>query len=355
MPNIDLLDTYYLAGLAESITPRMSFFKDRYFSDFETFRTNKVLLEFNNGDQKMVPFIDPRVGDIPVDRDGYNLLEIEPPMVAPSRILTIDDLRKRGFGEAILSNSTEADRARTIQLRDMVQLDARISRLEEWLAAQTMINNGVTVQEYIDANTTGRSVPIYFYDNTGSNPGVYTIGGGTWSSYAAMRADVIAMCNKLVARGLPVTDLVLGSTTWETVLQFTDLQALLDKRHMFFGDVAEDMKLPGANFVGRLDFGGYQLNVIVVSEFYVDTSNNQQPYFPVKSAMVTAPKCGKMLYGSITQIPYGSSEMDTFTGRRIPKLSVDQEHDIRKMRLACRPITCPKDLAPWVYAANVVA
>ena len=47
--------------------------------------------------------------------------------------------------------------------------------------------------------------------------------------------------------------------------------------------------------------------------------------------------------------------MDTFTGRRIPKLSVDQEHDIRKMRLACRPITCPKNLAPWVYAANVVA
>ena len=355
MPRIDLLDTYYLAGLARAITPRMAFFKDRYFSDVETFRTNKVLLEFDNGDQKMVPFIDPRVGDIPVDRDGYHLLEIEPPMVAPSRVLTIDDLRKRGFGEAILSNSTEAERARTIQLRDMEQLDARISRREEWMCAQTMISNGVTVQEYIDDKTVGRSIPIYFYDNSGSNPGVYTVGNGVWTTYAKMRADVIAMCNKLVARGLPVTDLILGSTTWETVLQFSDLQTLLDNRRIVIGAVSEDMQLPGANFVGQLDFGGYRLNVIVVSEFYADSSNQNQPYFPAKGAMVTAPKCGKMLYGAVSQIPYGSSEFDTFEGTRIPKLIVDQEHDIRKTRLASRPITCPKNLAPWVYAASVVS
>ena len=354
MPRIDLLDTYYLAGLARSITPRMSFFKDRYFSDVETFRTNKVLLEFDNGDQKMVPFIDPRVGDIPVDRDGYKVLEYEPPMVAPSRLLTIDDLRKRGFGEAILSNSSEADRARAIQLRDMEQLDARIARREEWMCAEIMKSNGVTVQEYIDDTTVGRSVPIYFYDNTGSNPGVYTV-SPVWTTFALMRADVIAMCNMLVARGLPVTDLILGSTAWETILQFSDLQALLDKRHMFFGDVAEDMKLPGANFVGKLDFGGYNLNVIVVSEFWVDSSNQNQPYFPAKSAMVTAPGCGKMMYGAVTQIPYGSSEFDTFEGRRIPKLIVDQAHDIRKMRLASKPLPCPKNLSPWVYAANVVS
>lgn len=353
MPNINFFDTYYMAGMVEEIVPQQTFFRDRYFPASHVFDTDKVLVEYMDGDRKMAPFIDPRAGDIPVDRNGYELWEFTPPMVAPSRVLTIDELRKRGFGEALTANSTPADRARAIQLRDLTTLTNRIIRREEWMAAQTMINNGVDVQEYIDANTTGRSIPIRYYDTTGSNPALYTI-SNVWTTYALMQADVEAMCDKLAERGLPVEDLVLGPTAWATIKQFTDIQNLLDKRHEYIGELSSRIIAPGVTHVGTLDFNGYMLNVLVVKEQYTDESGTSQKFFPAKSAMVTAPACGSRYYGAITQIPYGSSDFDTFAMERVPKLVVDQEHDIRKLRVASRPLTAPNNKAPWIYAANAV-
>ena len=352
--NINFFDTYYMAGMVEEIVPETTFFRSRYFNETDEFSTEKVLVEYMDGDRKMAPFVDPRAGDIPIEREGYKLYEFTAPMIAPSRVLTIDDLQKRGFGEAIYANSTAAERARRLQVRDLTDLTRRITRREEWMAAQTMINNGVTIQEYIDAATTGRQLPIYFYDTTGSNPANYTV-GTPWATFAAMQADVEAMCDGLAESDLPVADLILGSTVWATVKQFADLQNLLDKRHEYIGDLESKIVAPGVTHVGALDFNGYMLNIFVPKQRYKDDSSNlMQSFFPAKSALVTAPNCGKRYYGGITQIPYGSDELETFVGQRIPKLVVDQEKDTRKLRLATRVVTAPKNKAPWCYAANVV-
>lgn len=351
--NIDVFDTYYLAGMAEEIVPETTFFRDRYFGDTDEFGTDKVLVEFKDGDRKMAPFVDPKAGDIPVARNGYQLLEFEPPMIAPSRLLTLDDLRKRGFGEALYPGSTPAERARVLQVRDMEELTSRIVRREEWMAAQAMINNKVTVQEYIDAATQGQAFDIYFYDSNGSNPAAYT--GTTWTTFAIMKADVVAMCDELAESGLPATDLVLGATAWSTVSQFSDLQALLDNRRYELGDMDAEINYPGVSRVGRLNFDGYTLDIFVAREKYIDDSNQAQSFFPVKSAMVTAAGCGKRYYGAVTQIPYGSDEQETFTGQRIPKFVVNQDKDTRKLRLASRPLPAPKNMAPWRIFAQAVS
>ena len=351
--NLNLFDTYYLAGMAEEIVPQTTFFRDRYFGETDEFATDKVLIEYNNGDQKMAPFVDPNAGDIPVARDGYKVLEFEPPMIAPSRLLTLDDLRKRGFGEALYQGSEPAERANRLIARDLTDLDRRITKREEWMAAQVMINNGITVQEYIDADTQGQSFPIYFYDPNGSNPATYT--GTTWTTFAIMKTDVVAMCDSLAEHGLPVADLVLGSTAWATVSQFSDLQALLDNRRYNIGELEASIVYPGVSKVGRIDFDGYTLDIYVVRERYVDDNGQQQSYFPAKSAMVTAPGCGKRYYGAVTQIPHGSDEHETFTGQRIPKVVVDQNKDTRKLRLAARPLPAPINMAPWRYYANAVS
>lgn len=352
--NIDFFDTYYMAGMVEELTPVPSFFKDRYFGEEDPFATDKVLIEFMDGDQTMVPFVDPRSGDIPVDRDGYQLFEFEPSLIAPSRLLTLDDLKKRGFGEALFAGSTPAERAKKTQMRDLTDLDKRIARREEWMAAQTIINNGVDMVEYIDADTQGATVPIRYYDTAGSNPGVYTV-GTQWTTWAGMCADVVAMCDSLSKRGLPVSDLVLGSTTWATVKAFSGLIAELDNRGIDVGEIRASIAGTGVTYVGKLNFEGYMLDVFVSRETYVDASGTTQQYFPAKSAMVSAPGCGKTYYGAVTQIDYGAEEFETYAGKRIPKLCINQEKDIRKLRLAARPITAPKNKAPWIYAASCVS
>ncbi|MBQ5986439.1 MAG: major capsid protein [Clostridia bacterium] len=355
MPELNLLNSYFLAGMAEEIVHVPSFFLDRYFSDSDTFSTEKVLIEFNDGDKKMAPFVDPNVGDIPVARDGYQLLELDAPLVAPSRILTTDDLKKRGFGESILPTLTHEERAKRLIMRDMQDLDKRIRRREEWMAIQAITTNGIVCQEMIDDKTTGRQLPIYFYDHTGSNPGAYTV-GSQWTTFAAMQADVGAMCDDLTERSLPAEDLILGATTWATVKQFSDLQNQLDNRRIDIGEMKVDAKkFPGMKFVGYLEFDGYWLNVFVAKEKHIDALNASVLTFPAKGACVTAPGCGKRYYGSVDVIPEGKTDLLTLTGERIPDLVVDRRKKQRAFVLNARPLLAPKNKAPWIFAANVVA
>ena len=57
-----------------------------------------------------------------------------PPFVAPRRVLTLDELRKRGFGEALYSQLTPEQRQQTLILRDADELGELITNREEALA-----------------------------------------------------------------------------------------------------------------------------------------------------------------------------------------------------------------------------
>ena len=360
MANIDFFKTYVLKAIVEEQVPAVGFFRDRYFPTgaADIFKADKVLTEYKDGDRKMAAFVAPRVGDIPVERGGYAIHEYQPAYIAPSRILTLDDLDKRGFGEALFSDLDARARAAKIMAKDLVDLDERIARREEWMAVQTIINNGCTMQEYIDDNTVGGTNIIKFYDGVTSDH-IYTIASGHYWGGASgdVYGDVLAMCRKLSRRGLPATDLVLGADAYDGFLADSKIKDMMDKRVGFNDTVVNEelTKYDGVTFVGTFNFGGFRLSVFVADETYVDNSNNTQNYFPAKSAMVSAPGCGHMMYGQITQIDYGSTEYSTYAAKRVPKTVIDQDNDKRKIRLGTRPLAAPHNKSPYTYAANVVS
>ena len=357
MAALNFFDTYVLMAITEEIVPRASFFKDRYFPTGagDIFKSDKVLTEYKKGDRQMAAFVSERAGDIPVDRLGYAIHEYQPAYIGISRLLTLDDLKKRGFGEAIYANSTEAERAAALQLQDLTDLEGRIARREEWMAAQTMINNACTMQEYIDAVTPGDQKYIKFFDSSSDH--TYTV-QNVWNGQSGdFFGDVKAMCRMLSNRGLPAADLVVGSDVADAILDIQKVRDLLDKNSgIITGEINQQLSAyDGVVFMGILNFGGFRLNVICADETYVDGSGTTQKYFPATSAMVTAPGCGHMMYGQITQIDYGASDFATYAAARVPKLIIDQPHDIRKIRLASRPLAAPKNYCPYIYAANAVS
>jgi GNAT superfamily N-acetyltransferase len=353
--NIDLFDSYYMAGMVQSIVPQMTFFRDRYFPTgaADIFAADKVLVEYQDGDRRLAPFVVPRAGDIPIARGGYEVHEFETPSILPSRMLTLDDLQRRGFGEALFSGSTQAERARALHLRDLSDLDRRITRREEWMAVQTMINNGCTMTAYIDNATVGKTYDVFFYDTSGSNPAIYTAGDQWDDTNGDFWGDIEAMCGSLADRGLAAADLILGSTAANFVLSDETIAKKLDNRRMEFGQIAPKITTPGVSWLGRLNFSGFELDIFSVRETYVDTAGTTQKFFPAKSAMVTAPNCGHMMYAQISQIE-PDEQFHTFAMKRVPKFVVDRDKDTRKLRLGSRPLAAPLQKSPWIYAADVV-
>lgn len=358
-PTLNFFDTYILQAIVEEIVSTPTFFRDRYFptEDGDIFAADKVLAEYRKGDRKMASFVSRRAGDIPVGREGYEVSEYQPAYIAPSRVLTLDDLQKRGFGEALYANSTPAERAARLLLQDNTDLDLRIRRREEWMCAKVMTDNECTMQEYIDDKTEGEKLYVKFH--RGASDHKFTI-AKKWDAagitFIDVRSDVRAMCKELTHRGLPAVDLVMGVDAADALMAIKELRELLDKNSgISVGSIIEELSQhEGVSFMGRLNFGGYTLNLISVDETYVDDSGNDASYFPADAVMVTAPKCGHLMYGQITQIDFGSTVPATHTGIRIPKLVVDQDKDIRKLRLATRPLAAPKTYCPYIVASGVV-
>jgi hypothetical protein len=354
--NIDLFNMPLMIALVDEIVPQSSFFKDRYFptSDADIFASDKVLTEYRKGDRKMAAFVAPRAGDIPIDRRGYEVREYQPAYIAPSRMLTLDDLKKRGFGEALFPGSTQAQRAAQIQMQDLIDLDNRVARREEWMCVQTMINNACDMQEYLDANTQGDIMRVQFYDGVSEHE--YFVSAPWNSQTGDFFGDVKAMCKLLSRRGLQAADLVIGSQVADAIFDIPKVRDLLDNNRMHFGLLDPNLtEYPGVAILGTLVFGGFRLTIWEVSHTYADDNDIDTPYFPETSAMVTAPGCGRLMYGQITQIDQGKTDFETYAARRVPKLSIDQDKDTRKLRLGTRPLAAPRNYCPYIYAKDVVS
>ncbi len=352
---MNIFETYMLMAIAEEVVPQPNFFRDRYFptGGGDIFKADKVLTEYRKGDRMMAAFVAQRAGDIAVERRGYEIREYQPAYIAPSRLLTVDDLKRRGFGEALYSNSSPAERAAKIILQDMTDLERRIAMREEWMCAQTMIHNACDMQEYIDAKTKGDLLRVQFYDGVSEHE--YTVAVPWNSAGGDFFGDVKAMCKLLARRGLKAADLILGSQAADAVSDIPKVRELLDNRNMQFGALNPELtKYPGVAHIGTLNFGGFKLSLWDVSESYADETGVDMPFFPATSAMVTAPECGHLMYGQISQIDHGQTEFVSYAAKRVPKFTVDQEHDMRKMRLGTRPLAAPKDYCPYIYAAGVV-
>ena len=353
---INFFDNYVLQALVEEIVPVPSFFKDRYFPTAaeDIFMSDKVLAEYQKGDRKMAPVVAQRVGDIPVERPGYELSELQPAYIALSRELTLDDLKKRGFGEALYHGDTPAQRAAKLQLKDLSDLDKLITRREEWMCVQAMIHNGIEMQEMIDSKTEGETLTVRYYKGTSDHK--FTV-PTKWNAEGGKAFENIrAMCALLSNRGLPAADLVLGSDASEFLLSMEQMQRRLDKNSgIITGQIEQELSpYAGVVYMGTVNFGGFKLNMISVDETYENDAGKTEKYFPATSAMVTAPGCGHMMYGQITQIDFGKTEHSTYAGPRVSKFVLDQDRDTRKLRLGTRPIAAPKSYCPYIYAPNVV-
>ena len=146
-------DTHTLLMAVQQLVPAATFLRDRYFPTNDAsdiFATEDVLVEYRDGTRKLAPFVAPRKGGVTILRKGYNMERYTPPFVAPRRTLTLDELRKRGFGEALYSQLTPEQRQQVLIMRDADELGDLITNREEAMAAETMLTNGCIMKHIAD-------------------------------------------------------------------------------------------------------------------------------------------------------------------------------------------------------------
>lgn len=345
-------ETHTLLMAVERLTPANSFLRDRYFPTnvaSDVFATDDVLVEYKDGSKKLAPFVAPRKGGVTILRSGYTMERYTPPFVAPKRALSYDDLSKRGFGEALYSKLTPAQRQQTLILKDADELGEFITRREELMAAETMLTNGCIMKHIADDANADDEMEIRFY-NGDSNPAVYTP-AKKWSDPSAnIIADLGVMIRMLTSKGLRATELVCSPDVADAIVNNEQIKELLNNRRYEIGSVEPETLAPGAAIVAKLNIGGRIISVISYDETYTDDNGNDKQYIPSGKCILTAPACGRTLYGAVTQVEQADGEFHTYAGKRVPKYLSSAEGNTRSLTISSRPLLIPNNKNPFITA-----
>lgn len=351
----NLYDTHTLLMAVESLTPARSFLRDRYFPTNEAtdiFATNDVLVEYRDGSKKLAPFVAPRKGGVTVLRKGYTVTRYEPPRIAPKRALTADDLSKKGFGEALFSKLTPAERQTALMLKDFDDMSEMITRREEAMAAETLLNNGCVMKHITDDANNGEEKAIQFYEGN-TNPAQYTPGTDWDEAGADILGDIYAVAELLAAKGLPATDLIVSADVGNAILHNETILKLLDNRNVNVGGIDPQQLPAGVTKIARLNANGHVIDVLQYSASYTDDSNADKHFIPAGKAILTAPGCGRTLYGAETQLEQSDGAFHTYAAKRVPKYYSDVPANTREIYLASHPLIIPNHKNSW-YTINAI-
>lgn len=352
----DIFSTGRLIMAVQGIDPADSFLRDRYFptGPADVFSTEQVLVQFRDGDRRLAPFVTRWQNGAVVERPVMEMSAYTPPEVKPKRPITLDSISKLGFGEAILGEYTPEQRAQVMVMNDLNDLDRMITRTEEKLCADTMVNNGFTVEVMGDDATTKVEDEVKYYSEA-SNPSAYTVTTKWDASGAAILDDLEAMADMLTQEGLPATDFVCAPDVAKAIVSDETVQKELDIRRYELGEIAPAITAPGAAVVGQLNVLGNVISIIAYGQKYRDEATGKLvPYVPAGTGIMTAPGAGRMLYGAVSQVEQEDGEFHTYPLRRVPKYVANADDDVRTLTLASRPLPCPNAKNPWVSASALL-
>lgn len=345
-------ETHTLLMAVQQLTPATTFLRDRYFPTndaSDVFATDDVLVEYRDGSKKLAPFVAPRKGGVTILRNGYHMERYTPPFVAPKRSLSADDLKKRGFGEALYTQLTPEQRQQTLILKDADELGEFITRREEAMAAETMLTNGCIMKHIADDADESDEMEIRFYSE-GSNPATYAPTTKWDAAGAKILADLGVMARMLTSKGLRATDLICSPDVADAIVNNEVIQKLLDNKRYELGMVEPEVLPAGAAVMARLNVNGRIISVISYDETYTDDAGKDQLYIPSGKCILTAPACGRTLYGAVTQVEQADGEFHTYAGRRVPKYLSNAEGNTRSLTISSRPLLIPNNKNPFIVA-----
>ncbi len=348
--NLDYTKTADLLAAYKQEKKPTTFLQDRYFPDNRVFATDEVLIEYKKGTQKLAPFVSPEINGKVMKRSGYKAMAYKPAMIAPKRVLSIDVLKSKGFGESYYNQLSPGERAVRITTDDLNEMGEMIVRRKEAMCAEVLQTNALKMNHYNDNNELIEVKEIAYYEG-GSNPAKYTPQHAWSGADADIIGDVATMALDLKHNSLAATDVIMGVEAADAFLSNEKVLKLLDNRRVEVGKFEPEEIYDDVVLLATLNCKGHKMNFIQYTGTYEDDKGKITDYINPKDVIVTAPGCGMTNYGAITQIDYGSDQFITYAEKEVPLYEVKDQ--TRSVILRTAPLVQPKNSNPYRLATVI--
>lgn len=344
---VSIYEARTMGRLVAKLPPAHTFFRSTFFKNEETFPTKSVDVDFVKGSRKVAPFVHRVIGGKTVPNTGYETKTYTPPLVAPDKITTVDDLLNRQPGESIVSGRTPAERAVLKMSSDFAELRDMITRREELMCTQSIFTGTIPIigeglNEIIDFGFTNKET--------------ITTATKKWGNAASDPIGDLKRWHKTVQKnGFTNCDMcVMADDVATAFVNHEKVQKVLDVKNYNLA-VIQPKQLPnGVTYVGTIHELG--MDIYTYNEWYLDDWTNaekaeEKPMVPDGTlALLSSNANYSMYYGAITLIDEATRNFRTIEGKYVPDTWVKRKPARRFLQLQSAPLSVPHDVDSWFVA-----
>ena len=297
--------------------PVRSFLQKTFFPHEQTHVTEKVEFDVRKGKRVMAPFVSKRKAGKVISRQGWKTNQFSTPKIAPERVLTIDDISSRAIGENIYSQKTPEEREDELLAKDLTDLEESIDRRKEWMCRQILFEGKLDVVDEKE----GLDFQIDFgFTN------IIVLGADEQWTLAT------------------VNPLPLFRSLRKKIIKDTGRAPDIA---IFSSDVIEDF-IMNTFVVKAMEL---DLDLYTYDEWFLNDEGEDESIIPPGTVLLGhSTGEGQIEYGLVTQMEDKKSR--SYEGKLVPKVWVDENDEVKKVRLTSRPLPRPYDVDSWavIYA-----
>lgn len=348
---VSIYELRTMGRVIRSLPPVHSFFRSTFFTNEETFDTESVDVDFVKGNRKLAPFVHRIIGGKVVPNTGYDTKSYKPPLLAPEKITTIDDILKRRPGESIDSQKSPEERAVEKMREDYIQLKDMTDRRIEWMCVQSIFKGYIPVigdglNEIIDFDFTNKETitsNTKKWTNVDTNP-IEDL--RKW--HEKVRKNGFVNCNVCV----------MASDVADVFLNHPKVKEVLDVKNMELATIRPEQLPNGAAYIGRINI--LNLSIYTYDEWYTDDWTN--PSAPVETSIIPSGSLAllssnanySVYYGGVGIVDEVTKKLKTVEGKYVPDTWVTRKPAVRHFSLSSAPLTVPHNVDSWFVAEGLI-
>ena len=286
----------------------------------------------------MAPFVSPRIGGKVITRNGFQTYDFTTPRLAPERVMTVDDISKRGLGENVYSKKTPSEREDDLLADDLKDLDESIQRRLEWMCRQILFEGKLDV---VDAEAGVDFQVDYGFEN------IFVLTSERyWSLSTVNPVPLLKEKRRKIIKdtGKAPNVMIFASDLIEVFLDNPFIKEAMDIRNLQNIEMKPRIVDDALTYYGKIAELG--LEIYSYEEFFLNDDGEEEGIIPSGSCIMAHSEGeGSIEYGLITQME--DKKYQSYEAKQVPKVYCNENSDVKMLRLTSRPLPRPDNVEGW--------
>ncbi|MBR4333052.1 MAG: major capsid protein [Clostridia bacterium] len=343
--NFDLFSTAVMLKAVEQMPRKYTFLSDTFVADGDLCEDERAIYDYRKGAQTgLAPFIVPGTGGVPMNREGYEMREIRFSTIAPERVITLEDISSRMFGENITGQMTPEQRSKRLLARDLTYLREITQNRRNWMAREVLLKGKLEIKRYTHEGVEKEASMLADFGFTN-----YYTPATLWNQPGAKINYDMEATFDMVYDGLGDVDiLILGAGVFEAMMANSDYCKTLDMDHVYMGEIRTKYQGQGVRYRGTNSDG---VAMVSYSGKFLNDDRQMEAHIPAGTILLGS-RANKPLtfkHGPITKTT-GQDETanyKTFIKKEVPFRIGGSQSDSIATRLVSRPTVVPENVGAW--------